>query len=229
MNWTDILVLVIIIISTVAAYRAGFVKACFNFFSSIISLVLAYNLYPVVSKWLRDSGWFDTVKQSVSSTLNLKQNIEQLSLNAQSEFINSLDLPNFLKSALIENNNSEIYSILDVSQIDQYISGYIASMCINIIAMIGTFLIVLIIIKVLVSVLDLVAKLPVLNFANRNLGAILGFAKGLLIVWILCVVVTFFYSNPTFEPVIAAIRQSTIAKFLYENNWLIFMVNQIFA
>lgn len=229
MNWTDIVVIVILVFSTLVAHKVGFIRTCVNFFSTIISLILAYTLYPNVSTFLRDKGLLNTISNSIKSTLNIKDAVSQMTLNAQTDFINNLELPKFLKSALIENNNSEVYNLFNVSQVEDYIVSYISNMCINVISMIVTFLLVLIIIKVVAEVLDLVSKLPVLNFANKTLGAALGFVKGMIIIWILCIVVTLFYSNPTFHSVIVAVDNSLIAKIFYNNNWLMFMVTKIFT
>lgn len=229
MNWADIVVLVILAISILTAYKDGFVKTCFDFFSTIVSLILAYKLYPTSSAWLRSTGWFDTIKSSVESTLHIKEVVTDMTLSAQTSLINSLELPSFLKSALVENNNTEVYGVLNVSQIEDYISSYIANICINVVAMVGTFLVVLIIIKIIAGVIDLVSKLPVINFFNKTAGAILGLAKGVLIIWVVCMVITFFYSKPALQPILLAIQQSTIAKFFYNNNMLIFMVTKIFV
>lgn len=228
MNWADIVVLIILGISVLTAYKNGFVKTCFDFFSTIVSLILAYKLYPTSSAWLRSTGWFSTIKSSVESTINIKEVVSDMTLSAQTSLINSLELPNFLKTALLKNNNTEVYGMLNVSQIEDYISSYIANICINVVAMVGTFLVVLIIIKIIAGVIDLVAKLPVLNFFNKTAGAILGLAKGVIIIWIVCMVITFFYSKPALQPILLAIQQSTIAKFFYNNNMIIFMVTQIF-
>lgn len=229
MNWTDIVVIVILILNTLLAYKVGFIKTCVNFFSTIISLVLAYNLCPHISTFLRDKGLLNNISASIKSTLNIKDAVEQTTLNTQTDFINSLELPKFLKSALIENNNSEVYNFFNVSNIEDYIVNYISNMCLNVISLILTFLLVFIIIKVVAGVLDLISKLPVLNFTNKTLGAVLGFVKGMIIVWIICVVITLFYSNPTLHPIIIAIDNSLIAKMFYNNNGLIFMVTKVFA
>lgn len=229
MNWTDWTVIIILIISILTAYKVGFIKTCFDFFSTIISLVMAYKLYPIMSKFLRDSGWFDTLKLSIGTTMNIEEKTKELTLSAQNSLINNLELPNFLKSALIENNNTEVYNILNVSQIEDYISGYIANICINIISIILVFLVVFMIVKLIAGFLDLASKLPIINSINKIAGSILGLAKGVLIIWILCMVITFFYSNPALHPVLLAIQESSIAKIFYNNNWLIFMVTQIFV
>ena len=53
-----------------------------------------------------------------------------------------------------------------------------------------TFVIILVLWALLSRVLDLVARLPVLNFLNRTLGGLLGFVQGMILLlilrWLLC-------------------------------------------
>jgi len=215
MNWLDIVIIIILVISTVVSYKLGFVKAFVNFFSTIISLVMAYKLYPILAKYIRTGAWYDSIKASIAGTLNIGQKANDLTLNAQTSLINSLKLPDFIKSSLIENNNNEVYNVLDVTHIEDYISGYIANICVNIVALIATFIIVYIVINVIATILDIASKLPILNTINKTAGGVLGIAKGILIIWILCIVITFFYTKPSFQPLFLAIENSMIAKVLY--------------
>lgn len=229
MNWIDIVVLLILILSVYTSYKLGFIKAFVKFFSTIISLIMAYNIYPILAKYIRESVWYDGLKKSIAVTLNLGDKANNLTLSAQTALINSLNLPKFMKASLIENNNSEVYNVLNVSHIQDYISGYIANMCVNIVTLIATFIVVFVIITAIAFFLDLAAKLPGLKSINEAAGAVLGVAKGVLIIWILCIIATFFYAKPGFQPLFLAIENSIIAKVFYENNWIMFMVTKIFA
>lgn len=229
MNWVDIVVILILAICIVGSYKLGFVKAFINFFSTIISLILSYKLYPLSAKFIRDSAWYESMKKSIAATLKLQDKANDLTLSAQTSLINSLNLPDFIKSSLIENNNAEVYNVLDVSHIEEYISGYIANICVNIVALIATFVLVSVLLAVITMLLDLASKLPGLKTINKTAGGLLGIAKGVLVIWILCIIVTFFYAKPSFQPLFLAINHSTIAKAFYENNWIMFMVTKIFA
>jgi uncharacterized membrane protein required for colicin V production len=190
---------------------------------------MAYNIYPILAKYIRASSWYTGFKKSIAVTLNIGGKANDLTLSAQTAFINSLNLPKFIKSSLIENNNSEVYNVLGISRIEDYISGYIANMCVNIIALIATFIVVSILIAAIAFFLDIAAKLPGLKSINEAAGAVLGVVKGVLIIWILCIIATFFYAKPNFQPLFLAIENSVIAKAFYENNWIMFMVTKIFA
>ncbi len=229
MNWTDIVVLIILVLSTINAYNIGFIKAFVNFFSTIISLIMAYTLYPIVSKILIKSSWFEVIKTTISQNINIQEKTQELTLNAQTTIINNLELPDFLKSMLVQNNNIEIYKLFNVTQLQDYIATYIATICINIIAMIGTFILVLIILKVLAISLDLISKLPIINSINKSIGAILGLVQGVIIIWILCSIATFFYSNPNLQPILLSIQQSAIASIFYNNNLINLMITKIFV
>ena len=88
------------------------------------------------------------------------------------------------------------------------------------------FLLVLVAWSLLSHALDLVAKLPVLSSLNGTLGGILGFAKGVLVlyiaVWVLCDL-TGFISPDT-------VAQTKLLLFLTQHSILdLFLVGQSFA
>lgn len=227
MNWMDIVVILILLSSTFAAYKVGLVKTVLNSFSTIISLITAYILYPKVSLFLVGRGLFDKINQSVRITLNIKENLTEMTKNAQDTFINNLNIPNFLKNSLIENNTNDIYTLFNVSSIEDYITSYITNIFINIIAITLTFILTLILVKLVFTMIDAISKLPVINFTNKFLGAILGFVNGIIIIWILCILITFCYSNPSFDYITSSLESSSVSKMFYDNNLFIFMINDI--
>lgn len=230
MNWIDGVVAAILLGSAWVAYKKGFIVAFFRLVSLIVSLVLTYKLYPVVSRFLRQSTKiYESLRTAIGDALHLDQLIMDTTLQAQTEAINGLKIPEIFKNALIENNNPVVYNILDVSGLQDYVAGYIANICMNIIAMVVVLLIVTVGLQILISILDLIAKLPILNSANKLAGALLGFITGILRVWILFIVLAFFHANPLFTGLFEALQESAVALFLYEHNMLLKMVAQLFA
>lgn len=53
------------------------------------------------------------------------------SRNQQIELIEEMALPQSIRDALLENNNSEIYSVLGVDKFQDYVAGYIAGCITN--------------------------------------------------------------------------------------------------
>ncbi len=229
MNYLDIGVIVIILGLGFISYWRGFVRACLGFLPAIGAITGSYFTYPYLSRFLRGSFIYTKITESVQAKLGLETVLNNGVYSAQSEIINSLNAPSFIKDALINNNNSVVYDILDVSGIEEYIAGYIANTSINIISVILTFIAFFIVIKLIIRTLDFASELPVLSFFNKSCGFAVGLLEGTFIVWLFGIVLTFFYYNDAFAKFFELLNDSVLALFMYENNYLLFMILKIFA
>jgi len=225
----DILVIALIALCVIIAYKRGFVITVFNFFSLLISFILAQLLYPSVSVFLRGTAVFTSCKESIAKSLNLDGLASSLTHAAEAEAIQGLPLPDFIKKALLENNNSLAHQALDVSGFADYISGYLAGLVMNALAMLVVFALVFILMRVLSVLLKILTKLPVLHSLNKLLGVLVGLAQGVLLVWIvLAVLVGLFAANQTF-PVGELLPASILAKWFHENNLVLNLLMKVFG
>ncbi|MEG0388285.1 MAG: CvpA family protein [Niameybacter sp.] len=72
-----------------------------------------------------------------------------------------------------------------------------------------------------VGVLDLVAKLPILKTANTWGGFIVGIIKGMLIIWIICLVIPFLIMIPQFAGLEMLVEESYLMTLFYNHNILL--------
>ena len=223
----DIAVAAIIIFFAFKGYFSGFVKMCFSFIPHIAGILAAYLLTPTVSHILRNTFLYKMMKKGVGKALNIEGAV---AVNGgQGDVIDTLNIPSFLKDSLMENNNPVVYDLLDASEIGEYIAGYIANVCMNIIALILIFAVTFLIFKVILEALNIVAQLPVVSMLNSLGGVAAGVACGVFIIWLIGIVLVLFYSSALFVPVFEKLYESRLALPLYENNMLLFMVLKIFA
>ncbi|GKX31826.1 hypothetical protein SH1V18_43060 [Vallitalea longa] len=229
MTWLDIVVIGIIVVCAIISYNRGLIKTLFSFVSLIISVVVTMYLYPLVSQFLiKNTGVYVSIKSSIIGLLNLNNTTQNVnSTGEQINFINQLNLPEQFKHLLVTNNNSEVYNLLNVNSIGEYIGGLIATLIINILCFLGVFIIVTILVKLLINILDLVSKLPVLNQINKMGGLILGAVKGVIIVWVLFLVMSLMSANPNVNNVFETLKVSEVASVLYNNNLLMNIVTNI--
>jgi hypothetical protein len=108
----------------------------------------------------------------------------ELTRNQQIEVINSISAPEFIRNALIENNQDSIKQNMGVDGFYEYISTYISYMIINALSFAITGVIINIILTLLSAVLSSALNLPIINNINRIGGMVFGFAQALLVVWI---------------------------------------------
>jgi len=119
---------------------------------------------------------------------------------------------------LSTNNNSEIYSQLGVQTFAQYVGEFLSKLIIHIIAFLGTFLIVTIILRAIVFALDIVAELPVLGFINRLAGGVVGLGCALIIVWVAFIIITMLYMTSIGKEAYELIQNNDIIKMIYDYN-----------
>ncbi|MDD4844476.1 MAG: CvpA family protein [Anaerotignum sp.] len=209
-------------------YRKGFVMEALGFLPMLAALVAVKFLTPVAGKLLRQTPFFGSLADSIGNALQLDTVLNNAAMHTQTEMIQNMQLPDFIKAALLENNNPVIYNLLNVDGLKGYISGFLANVCVNIVSVIVVFIVVLIAARLLLKALNLVSKLPILNFFNRFSGMLVGGAKGVFWVWLIAIGMTFLQCYAKLELVFSALNESVVALFLYENNILLYLILTIF-
>ncbi len=225
----DLIVIAMIALPAQKGYRKGFIYAGLGFLPVAAAFFGARLFSPACSKWLRTTGLFSFFQQKVYHGLHLENFLSHTTEQSQTEVIEQLAIPDFLKSSLLENNNSVVHSLFETEQIQDYIAGYFANICINAISVVLVAVVIYIGVRLLLGALNIVASLPVISTVNRVCGLLTGGAKGICIVWFLGILLTFFYSNEGFREFFLILEQSHIASFLYQHNLLLLFVLKIFA
>lgn len=88
------------------------------------------------------------------------------------------------------------------------------------IAWVLSFLLISILLGVLVHVLDILAKLPVIESINHLGGLAVGLLEGLVVVWILLFVVVLCQGTEWGRPMMESMQQNPLLRMLQENNVL---------
>jgi len=228
-NILDLIVAAILVVCIFVGWKKGFVITVFNFFSLLITLFLTNMLYPAVSVFLRGTELFTVIKTNVADALQLDAFAENLTRAAEAEAINALALPEFIKTAMLENNNPQAHAALAVSGFEEYVSGFLAGLVLNALAMLLVFAAVFALMKVIAVVLKILTKLPVIHSLNKLLGVAVGALQGVLFVWLaLAVIVGLFAASAVF-PVGEWLPTSIWAKWFYENNLVLKLLVQVFG
>jgi uncharacterized membrane protein required for colicin V production len=229
MNGLDILVIAIIGLCIAGGAMKGFVRTVLGLVNFILAIFLTNLLYPHVGRFLRGfDGLYNSLSTSIAGILGLDAIIESGANAAQSEIIAALPLPDAFKETLIANNNPIIHGALGASGISEYISGFLAGIVINVISMIAVFILIFIGLMFLTRLLDIIAKLPILNSLNKLLGAGIGAVWGLLLTWLILAVVVLYFSANTNTDMVNLLETSAIAKPLHESNFMLNSLLRIF-
>lgn len=230
MNWTDIVILAIILVSAWIGLRKGFIYSMFKIFSFFVSAILAVKAYPYAAKILAQTPVYGKIKGAIFSKLMLQQTAQTPKLDGQAKeaaanaIISNLKLPSFLKGT-IEKGMPNPSTLVDMNKIVDAISIQLTDIVIDILALILIYIVIRVGLFLLRHVLQGIAKLPVFKQLDKVGGLSFGAIEGLLTVYIVLAVVMLFNSAQVFKGIYEAINASTVAKFFYENN---FIVNWMF-
>lgn len=225
-NIVLLITLVILVFMTIYGYRKGFVRMAFSLISIILVLMLAGIFAPIISRAISSTSVYEHVREQIEELV--EEHIESaagstasLGVSAQTEIIESMPIPKLMQESLVKNNTDNIYEDMGVSTFTEYLSEAITMTLMNAIVYIVIFVIVMIAVRAAIKLLDLVAKLPGINFLNRTFGTVFGLAEGVIIIWIGCIVLTAFARTSWAQAAFTEINANAFLTFIYNTNLLL--------
>lgn len=228
MNKLLLVVGAIFLISIIVGYVRGFLKIAVSLAITVASIFLVMAISPHISAWLQESTAIEeTVKNKLEEMIEMPEGMNAETLASveipreqQIALIEGAGLPGMIRDMLLENNNSEAYQALGVTNFVDYIGSYITKLIADIIAFLVAWMIVTIIARILMGVIGIIGKIPVIGGVNKLVGAVVGAGIALIIVWILFILVTLLYNTTVGQACMTDIAASQILTKLYDGNVL---------
>lgn len=221
-NIVDLIVVIIIGLTTFIGYKRGFVKTAFGMASFIVALVLAITLYKPVAVVLADrtgiDEWIHETILGKVDEINEEKQIETTE-NSENESIKETfeNLPEKIKNELgLEEAKTKAKDAIAVKA---------SEIALKLISFVGIYVIARIVLAVACFVLDLVMKAPVLKQANEVLGLIIGLLQGIMSVFVVLAIIMSLSSIVNLDWLLTYVKSSLITSIMYENNfvmWLLF-------
>ncbi|MBQ2736202.1 MAG: CvpA family protein [Clostridia bacterium] len=196
----DIVLLVIAAVTIIRYTFKGAVKAVFSFAKTFVALFLAYVLRKPAAMLINTlfmersvTGWVYDSLYAASQGIK-PDGVDLVKLYN--------DMPSFFTKILsgfgldAEGIEAAFDSIpgateAEIIAISENIGTSIATMLSTIIGFVAVFLLALLVLTIVVHILDKLTHLPIINFANKLLGAAIGVLISLLIIWIVSVIAGF--------------------------------------
>lgn len=224
----DYLVLVVVIGLLAAAgfsgYRKGFVHITLSLVASIAAVFLASILAQPVGKLLKEhTSLYESIEKEMSGYISeyIDKEAGNAATEISAEVIDKIPLPSSISKMLLKNNSKETIREMGAVNLGDYISRQLSMLIVNAIAFIGLFVILNIVFKIVISMLDVIARLPVLKQVNHSAGFAIGLLEGLLLVWVLCLLLTGLTGTSFGQEVMKQISENSLLSFIYKNNPLI--------
>ncbi len=219
MNITLIIVLLIIILMGVWGWFSGFIKMVCLLCSSVIIFILTLFISPVITNVMTDS-------ESIYGFFHEKVagNIDLPSIDASTALKNfdSIDIPDGIEGSLREGLEGLAGNINTASgDASVYIRDKVTLVIIKVVAFAVTYVIVSILVGIIFKIFNVLAKLPVINFANRALGITAGIALGLLLVFVFMTVISFMTPGTITDIMRENIKTNGLLGWIYDHNFIL--------
>lgn len=201
----DIILIALLVLAFFIGYKKGFVKSVWKITALILTIVLILILKTPAVKFLSGTNLAVTINTKIS---------ESLPQGGGVNIAQTLNLPKFLQG--------EVDSQITTAQglpISDTVNSSLTSLFITIIACVGLFIIIRLILAAVFMIITAVTELPLIKGVNKLVGGLLGAVNILFIVYLLLAVMSLFASadNMLFEE----INNTQLVKYLYNYNILL--------
>lgn len=229
-NWLSVIAGIYLLGMVLYGHYKGFIRLVVSMLAVILSLTIVRVALPTVTEFLKENTKIQqTISESMKKSVGIQGeetpgDISSDVPSVQRTIIEKLDLPQNMKSALIENNNSEMYQLLGVQAFTDYVGNYLANKILNSVGFVILFAVVYVAMKMIASWLNIIARLPIISGINKIAGALLGGIQGLVFLWLACILITAFSGTEWGLMLSRQIEASKWLSYLYNHNFLNLMV-----
>ena len=251
MNWLLYGTIGILAVGVIVGYMKGALRIALSLAAAVATWILVVILTPyaadAVIQYTPVDDWIEERCESVltanmtealreqtgiETQANGEENLDlsdlmdrlsdiEVSRQEQAEIIENSNIPEISKEYLQENNNKEIYGMIGANSFADYIAKGITHLVVQILTAIVLFLVISIVLKIMIYILDVVSWLPIIGGINRVVGAVLGFAMALILVWIVFLIFTMLYTTQAGQEIFRQINGNAFLRFLFQNNYIL--------
>lgn len=222
-------VVIILAAFTLRGYLKGLVRVVFSLVSLFLTIGLVVWMSPYVSEILEKTPIYENIQRKCVESIHIKAQTEILQGAETQEKIQimGIELPEEWQEVLVQKAAQEANGILEENGIYEEIGNYVAGIIVKAMACVITFIVVFIILRIVINLLDLVAKMPVLNTMNHLGGTIAGAAEGIIVVWIIFFAISLCKGSEVCRDLLTDINQNMFLKMLYQNNLVEYILMRV--
>ena len=204
----DIIVVAIIALNIFICYKKGLVKLAVGLIAVAAAIILALILYKPVSSLIIENTEIDeNIEQAIIN--NFSGDTQE---NEEVRYVSVLDYLQKYVDDAVNKTQTEI-----VTQT----AGMMAVKIINVVVLIGIFIIVRAVLVLLTFISDIITSLPILKQFNEVGGILYGAIKALLIIYVVLAIVFLIICYTNNSTISEAINSSYITRFFYDHNLLL--------
>ena len=204
----DIILVAIVALNIFICYKKGLVKLAVGLIAFAAAIILALILYKPVSSLIIENTEIDeNIEQAIIN--NFSGDTQE---NEEVRYVSVLDYLQKYVDDAVNKTQTEI-----VTQT----AGMMAVKIINVVVLIGIFIIVRAVLVLLTFISDIITSLPILKQFNEVGGILYGAIKALLIIYVVLAIVFLIICYTNNSTISEAINSSYITRFFYDHNLLL--------
>lgn len=212
----DIVIIAIMALSIFLGYRKGLVKIAVKLCAFLIAIIVSIVFYKPVSNIIINNTLLDEkIESAIIENGSIKieedetQNEEQEKEQTNESFLENVQ--EYVDETITETQNEL------VRKAAKEISGRL----INIIVIVGLFIITRLILILLVLISDVITNIPIIKQFNKIGGILYGIIRGLLLIYATLAIVFLVVSISGNSNILQTIESSVFMEFMYESNILL--------
>lgn len=225
---SDIVVIVIFVATVIICTVKGLAMSLYSTFSTIIAVVGAFLLRPLVATGLSAAGVDNLFTDSIYKSLsNLKtEHFGDAIIGSGSKLAEELNLPAFVKDFLADSvTNWETEGAFDT--VVKEMSAGLSSLLVSILSVILLIMIIMVAMFLLRNILSVFSKIPVIRQINKVGGFALGLILAFFWISVAGLVVHLLSTADFFTAVTTDINNSLFAKYFYDTNFIVILLSKL--
>ena len=235
MNAIDIVIIVIIGLSTLLGLYRGFIQSVLNLGCGLLSVVGSFWLFPKLSDILSSNTGFTRFISTYTDSGILLGDLDLSSmlvsaLNEQhiAGIVSRAGLPAPLDTLLSHNLAQKVFAPLGdlATTVGDYVNQTVLSVSINVLCFLLCFLLCFVAATILVNMLRAVFRFPVLKHFDWLMGGAFGFLLGVLMCFVVFTTLPLVESLIPMENFRLLVEESQLAQFFKNGNLIISIMNR---
>ncbi len=227
----DAIIIAIIAIVIVRSSKKGFVSSLVDTFAMIIATIVSYMFTPEVSQFVYDSfiknsvsKGFEKVLDDMNTNAAVADKVDAMIASLPESAVNLADRLGIINLNAI-GAGIHMPGVIDNNQlITTVLNDFAYNVMITITKVVVFFILFVLatlVLRMVSNFLENINKIPLIGKLNSTLGGVLGVAKALIIILVVCTVMYFIVSSSDNVDLVGAISDSKIYNFVTENNPLL--------
>lgn len=204
-------------------YRKGLIRIVLSVAITVAAFVLSVLLAAPFESFIRNNTKiYERINKQMEEYVEeyIPAELDIASEEIQKEAIDGLKIPEAIKDKLVKDNTADKMLNMGADSFSEYVAMSLTDILVEAFSVAVLFIIIGIILRIVVSILDLLSRLPIINGLNKSLGGLAGLAEGIVVVWFACIVITALGGTDFGSRILEIVCSNKILAFIYDNNIL---------